>query len=226
MTTTIPLFEFMPYGAPELLGVARKHMVRATLVSSALAAAAFALLGSATRIVTQPPAPPSISVTLPEIRLQPPPALENVAPPPLVEATPSPHERPGVPLPVPEPQAPLDQTIQDQKGLSSSFSTPQSQPGPIVVPPSREDEVLPKPNDPVYVEELPEPVVRVDPNYPDIARDLGIGGLVRVRVLVGKDGRVLDALVDDKANVPILNNSALEAAGAGCSSRGSPTATP
>ena len=52
----------------------------------------------------------------------------------------------------------------------------------------------------------------VKPIYPDLARELGIDGPVYVYLLVGKDGRVMQAELDDKIAVPMLNESALTAA--------------
>ena len=55
-------------------------------------------------------------------------------------------------------------------------------------------------------------VKRVVPEYPRFAKEAGVEGLVMVKVLVGKDGRVLDARLVEKFQVPMLNAAALEAA--------------
>jgi protein TonB len=74
----------------------------------------------------------------------------------------------------------------------------------IVVAPS-EDE-LPKFGDYVYVEELPEAITKVNPVYPDLAREAGVDGLVMVQALVGKDGKVKDVRV--VKSIPMLDESA------------------
>src|SRR5689334_6296024 len=55
---TVPLSQFMPYGAPELLGSARRHMSQALIAGSALCTLAFVLLGVGLTI--HPPVPPVI----------------------------------------------------------------------------------------------------------------------------------------------------------------------
>src|SRR5262249_15485262 len=47
---------------------------------------------------------------------------------------------------------------------------------------------LPKFGDFVYVEELPEAIQKVAPQYPTWAREKGLEGIVMVQALVGKDG--------------------------------------
>jgi protein TonB len=66
---------------------------------------------------------------------------------------------------------------------------------------------LPKFGEYVYVEELAKPITKVQPEYPDIARMMGVEGSVVVYVLVGKDGRVKDARIV-KSVEPMLNRAA------------------
>jgi protein TonB len=212
MTTTVPLFEFMPYGAPELIGVARKHMVRATVVSSALAMLAFALFGATARFVVRSPDLPQVSITLTDATIVMPPPLERTEPLPAVEPARAVHEHAGAPLPVPESEAQPLESIQSQQQLNVGDPLAKLDGRPIQPPPPEENEVLPDRDTPVYVEDLPEPVVRVEPKYPDLAREMQVEGVVYVDVLVGKDGRVKDAQVNKKLNIPLLNESALEAA--------------
>ena len=63
----------------------------------------------------------------------------------------------------------------------------------MVAPPSQEE--LPKFGEYVYVEELPEAVTKVQPIYPDLAREASVDGTVVVQALVGKDGKVKDTKV-------------------------------
>jgi len=65
MTTVVSLFEFMPYGAPELQSVARRYMVRALLLSSMLCTLLFAAAGLLYSVRgTVPVAPASIAIHL------------------------------------------------------------------------------------------------------------------------------------------------------------------
>ena len=61
----------------------------------------------------------------------------------------------------------------------------------------------------VYVEQLPQPVEKVPPVYPESAREKGISGTVVVQALVGKDGRVKDTRVI--TSIPELDGYAIAA---------------
>jgi TonB family protein len=63
--------------------------------------------------------------------------------------------------------------------------------------------------DSVMVEDLPEPVHRVAPRYPDAARAAGRQGVVEVMALLGRDGAVRDAYVIHSR--PGLDDAALDA---------------
>ena len=85
-------------------------------------------------------------------------------------------------------------------------STKESAPRqPIVVMPST-NEALPRFGDYVYVEELPEPITKVPPEYPSLAREAGVQGTVIVQALVGRDGRVKDTRI--VKTIPILDAAA------------------
>src|SRR5262249_25988292 len=79
-----------------------------------------------------------------------------------------------------------------------------------ITPPA--EEPLPPPGTHVWAEQYPEAITQITPTYPEIARQAGVEGLVIVNVLVGKTGRVLDARLDEKRHVPMLNEAALAAA--------------
>jgi protein TonB len=79
---------------------------------------------------------------------------------------------------------------------------------PIVVAPTT-DERLPRFGEHVFVEEMPEIVMKVQPRYPDSAREAGVDGTVIVQALVGKDGRVKDTLVIK--SIPTLDAAATAA---------------
>jgi len=68
---------------------------------------------------------------------------------------------------------------------------------------------LPRPNDYVYVEELPEALTKVPPQYPDDARKARVEGTVMVQALVGRDGRVKETKV--VRSIPLLDQAAMDA---------------
>jgi protein TonB len=199
------LFEFMPYGAPELKEVARKYLVRATIVGSILWIVIFLLSFSSVLILRHRPKETSV-VVVPYRELSAPPPLTQDAPPPQVQvAQPVAPPTVGVAVPVPDAEAPPEQTIASQEEISSSTGSVESSGDNIVVAPPAEDE-MPKFGEYVFVEELPEAITKVAPQYPDIAREAGVDGTVMIQALVGKDGKVHDARV--VKSIPMLDKAA------------------
>jgi protein TonB len=88
-----------------------------------------------------------------------------------------------------------------------------SAPAPTIAPdqePARilpDGSVAPKFGDYVYVEELPEAITRVPPNYPDEARKNGIQGTVMGQCLVLRDGTVGDVRIVQ--GIPGLDEAAV-----------------
>lgn len=199
------LYEFMPYGAPELMEVAKKYMFRATLAGIGSIMAVFVIMFTVNLIVAQQ------QKAIPVVQMQ---VSDLAAPPPLSQDTPPPQVQvspaaappaAAIPVPVPDAEAPEEQTIMTQEEISTSTpGVAETGDGPIVVAPS--DDAMPKFGDYVYVEELPEAVTRVPPTYPDLAREAGVDGTVMVQALVGKDGKVKDVRV--VKSIPMLNESA------------------
>jgi protein TonB len=127
----------------------------------------------------------------------------------------------GIPVPVPEEEAPVATTIASQTQLPFASTEGDTGLGEEVaggVPWGDEDgglvieeEVLPGLDDFVPVEESPVIVEFKTPEYPRLAREAGIEGLVVVRALVGKDGRVKDTVIGKGAH-ELLDAAALAAA--------------
>jgi protein TonB len=140
----------------------------------------------------------------------PPPLTQTEAPPQVAVAVAAAAPSVGIPVPVPDAEAPPEQTIASQEKIAAiTPSVPLPAEGdPIVVVPPREEE-LPKFGDYVYIEELPEAVTRVAPEYPDLARDANVDGTVLVQALVGRDGRVRDVRVVQ--SIPMLDEAAVAA---------------
>ena len=213
MTSThhVSLFEFMPYGAPELREVARKYMVRAVLVSSAAWVLVYALSLGTSTLLKRAPKETSV-IVVPYRELAAPPPLSQNAPPPQVRvATSVAAPAAAVPVPVPDALAPTDATIKSQEEIAAatpSVPTTEGKESQIVVAPPT-DEELPKFGEYVYVEELPELITQVNPQYPDIARDASVEGVVDVQALVGKDGHVKDTRI--MKSIPMLDAAAIAA---------------
>jgi protein TonB len=207
--TAESLFEFMPYGAPELKEVARKYMFRGVVVGSLSWMMVFLLSFGTNALMKLRPHETRV-VVVPYRELAAPPPLSEKPPPPQVAiAQPVAPPSVAVPVPVPDAEAPPEQQIATQEELATSTATVNTEgDGDLVVAPPEED-ALPKFGEYVYVEELPEAVTKVPPVYPDLAREAGVDGTVLVQALVGKDGKVKDTKV--VKSIPMLDANAVTA---------------
>jgi protein TonB len=206
----IALYQFMPYGAPELLEVAKKYLTKALTVAMSVLVVLFLLLFALGWYLSHRPHE-TTTIVVPYRELAAPPPLTDAPPPPKVQITTQvAPPAAAVPVPVPDAEAPQEQTIASQEELSQASPgvSTEGNGDNIVVAPPTEDE-LPKFGEYVYVEELPEAVTKVAPVYPDIAREAGVDGQVMVQALVGKDGKVKDVRV--VKSIPMLDASAIAA---------------
>ncbi len=202
------LFQFMPYGAPELKEVARKYMFRGVMVGSGIWVLVFLLsLGGSALMALRPHETRVVVVPYRELAA-PPPLTEKAPPPQVAIAQPVAPPSVAVPVPVPDAEAPPEQQIASQEELAATIPGVSEGDQQLVVAPPSEEE-LPKFGEYVYVEELPEAVTKIPPTYPDLAREAGVDGTVLVQALVGKDGRVKDTKV--VKSIPMLDASAVAA---------------
>jgi protein TonB len=209
--TTIPepLFEFMPYGAPELKAVAQKYMFRAVAVGCGIMLGLLALFTGTRFYLENRPNETSVIVVPYRELAAPPPLTEKVAPPKVEIAQPVAPPTVGVAVPVPDAEAEPDLVILSQEELADMTPGVASDgDGDIVVAPPDED-ALPGFGEYVYVEELPEAITKVPPVYPDIAREANVDGTVMVQALVGRDGKVRDTKV--VKSIPMLDAAAIAA---------------
>ena len=208
MNQPVSLYQFMPYGAPELKEVAKKYMFRGVLFGSVAWLLLFLLSFGTTVFMRMRPHETKV-VVVPYRELAAPPPLTDKPPPPQVAIT-QPVAPPSVaiPVPVPDAEAPPEQVIASQEELAQTAPGPASEGEQLVVAPP-DDDALPKFGDYVYVEELPEVITRIPPDYPDLARSAGVDGVVQLQALVGKDGKVKDVKV--MKGVEMLNDAAVKA---------------
>lgn len=202
------LFSFMPYGAPELKEVARKYMFRGVLTGSGVFLVVFLLSFGTSAFLRNRPHETSVIVVPYRELAAPPPLTQNEPPPQVQVAVPVTPPTVGVAVPVPDAEAPPEQTIASQEEIAQVTPGVSSGEGELVVAPPTEDE-LPKLGEYVYVEELPEAVTKMKPEYPEMARSANVEGTVMVQALVGKDGKVKDAKV--VKGIPLLDAAALAA---------------
>lgn len=149
------------------------------------------------------------TIVVPYRELQAPPSLQNT-PPPVSVAAPAAQPTAGIPLPTEDEQVQEEQTIATQEELSQTIGageTGGTGDSLVIAPPA--SDALPAFGEYVYVEELPEAITKVSPEYPDIARQSSMEGTVIVQALVGKDGKVKDTKV--VKSVPVLDDAAVAA---------------
>jgi periplasmic protein TonB len=212
MRPAVPLYEFMPYGAPELLESRQRHMSRALVLTSAVALALYALTRGVASLLPAPSIAPTHVVFEPEPFVITQPPVDVKPPSPQVKAAPVTHPA-APPVPVSDKVAPPNNEVispstakTDDVGTGPLIATSEAgTAGPVV-------ETLPEFGKWVYVESEPAPITEVKPEYPSIAMQAGVEGRVTVHVLVGKEGRVLDAVLARNVQVPMLNEAALAAA--------------
>jgi protein TonB len=131
-------------------------------------------------------APPSLSQTqAPQIAV----AAPTVAPPSV-----------GIPEAVPDEEAPEEVTVATQAELGkiadlSATTIIGGGGGDSIAVEIPEEEYLPPPEEFIPYDEAPVPIKEVQPDYPTLARQAGIEGVVWVKALVDKGGKVRDAIV-------------------------------
>ena len=211
MTRVVSLFEFMPYGAPELQSVARPYMLRALLLGSTICTALFLLTAAflaSNGSLAIAPAPRTIHID--KIRTPPPIEPYRVIPrvPPAVPGS----VKVGIPLPMPDEKAPVESTIPSQQEMHTLSPGVETGTAPVIMdeppaPPVDETPWLKY----VYTEELPAAVRTVDPEYPTIAREAGVGGHVVAHALVDRTGHVIDVRIDPEFSIPMLNEEVIRA---------------
>jgi protein TonB len=211
MTSTVALSQFMSYGAPELQSVARPYMLRALLLSSAFSTLLFASFGLLRVFAGDATvAPPAIVFTVDRAPVPQP--IGAIAPPQPAAPAAFRHASAGIALPVPDDQVPVESTIASADELRAALPGVGTGDTPIVIEQPALAETLPGFRQYVYVEQMPVAVRSVSPEYPAIAREAGVSGLVVAHLLVGRDGRVLEVRIDEQHSVLMLNEAAVVAA--------------
>jgi periplasmic protein TonB len=203
------LRRFMPYGAPDLIEAAPSHLAGGVTLGSALWVGLF--------LTALAIGPLQRTVVIPEeaIELLPdfPPAPRIL---PVVETPPStPIAAATKPVslvdPVSDAEAPPETAVEPEPGAGQRNGPDtggaevriEARTGPIVLDPD--------PPENLYVHRDVEatPVIQVKPEYPELARSAQVEGVVRLRALVGIDGRVRRVIVD--RSVPLLDQAACDA---------------
>lgn len=121
-----------------------------------------------------------------------------------VEDIPETHQRRSPPPP-PEPEVPI---VAKGEELSKDVTIAETELKVPVPPPSPPE----PPSEPWYVEEMPQPVKLVKPEYPEMARRAGVEGLVILHLLIDVDGSVIRVKVAKPSGEAGFEEAAVEAA--------------
>jgi protein TonB len=121
----------------------------------------------------------------------------------------------GLPVPVPECNVKTDSIFASQEDLARRADNiwKELDKGPGQIEPAIDPPADAEPLPDIYkcVERLPEPVMTSVPEYPDLAKRIGLDGSVTINVLVDKEGKVKKALLM-KSTDDVFIQPALEAA--------------
>jgi protein TonB len=123
----------------------------------------------------------------------------------------------GVPTPVPDEEAPEEVEVATMDDLAAMAAPPPvmdlDEVGGKEIIIEDLDELLPAPDEFVAYEEPPEQIVEVKPVYPPMAQRAGIEGVVWVKALVDKEGKVRDVIIlKDSGATAGFEEAAIEAA--------------
>lgn len=136
------------------------------------------------RSITDLAPPPSVQARPPQVQIEAP----KVAPPSV-----------GIPKPVADEMVTEEVTIATRQELAMLMNPKTVQgsggEGAALVIDIPDEDFLPGSGDFVAVEQEPVVVKKMQPEYPEMARQTGLEGMVVVRILVFKDGTVKDVMV-------------------------------
>lgn len=206
---------YSPYGAFELKARYQKNFATGTGLVVGLVALilltvwVISALGSDTEIIaptvtiktiSELGPPPTVAPRPPQVKV----AQPNVAKPKI-----------GIPKPVADEEV-LDEDVQiaSREELAEIVApdiTSEAGDANIDVQIS-EEEYIPKPDEFIPVEMLPEMIKEVQPDYPQLAKHAGLEGIVWVKALVDKEGNVRDAVIGKSSGTAALDEAALKAA--------------
>jgi protein TonB len=201
------------YGAPELKRNYQKYFSRGLAI-----AISFHLLGlftyyGATHFGAEEERIPVVRI-MKYTDLAPPPSLTSQQVPQVAVSAPVAKPTVGIPVPVPDAEVSPEQTIATQQEMSQTapvnIGTGSGKGDSLVVQQDIKIEDEPDINAFVPVEREPQPVKRVSPPYPEIAKRAGVEGKVFIKALVDKEGRVKKAVIY-KSDAEIFNQATLDA---------------
>jgi len=206
---------YSPYGAFELKSRYQRNFLYDTLIT---AAAVFAIVATSWIIAAIPEdevvGGHMITTVKTVADLGPPPSIAKKPPQVKVDAPQAVAPKVGIPKPVADDEV-LDEDVvlatRDELAEIVAPDIVSSSQGDIVID-IDDDEYLPASDEFVPVEIQPEMIYMFHPEYPRFARNAGLGGVVWVQCLVGKNGAVLKSQLAKSCGTPSLDEAAVQGA--------------
>jgi protein TonB len=205
---------YSPYGAYELKAKYQRNFLMGTLAITAfvlLILATFWIIGQMEEEVAINTAPVVIKTVA---ELGPPPTIAKKPPQVKVNQPQVQAPRVGIPKPVADEEVLDDDVMLATRDEMAEIVAPDivSEAGSDIVVDIEDEDYLPAIDEFVPVEIIAEMIHQVQPEYPRLARDVGLEGTVWVKVLVGKDGNVKDAVVYKSSGTTTLDQAAVKVA--------------
>jgi protein TonB len=203
------------YGAVELKRLGHRHMTWALAAAGALHLLLVGAWWLSEHLGDEEPPTRTVRV-MKYSELGPPPSISSAnAPAAIALKLPTALVKPklAVPVPVPDEEAPPEQTIPTQEEMAPVADAGDAGAGTAIETDLALDNigVEAPPPDFVPFEKEPAVVRRIEPQYPDAARQAGIEGSVFAKLWIDKEGRVKDVVIL-KTPSPIFDPAVIEAA--------------
>jgi protein TonB len=206
---------YSPYGAFELKSKYQRNFIYGTLTAVGLVVMILVVSWIVKALSAEEEAfgAPVVIKTIAD--LGPPPSIAKKQPQVQVNAPQVAMPKVGIPTPVADEEVTDDNVViasrQDLEQIVAPSVSSMESSDNIVVD-IQEDEYIPAMDEFVPVEIQPEMIFEAKPEYPRLAKQAGITGLIWVKVLVGKDGTVKKAAVYKSSGTQSLDDAAVEAA--------------
>jgi protein TonB len=209
---------YSPYGAFELKAKYQRNFALATLITFsfvllALATSAMISTLSGETAVKVPPIPRSDSIV---VQIPPPPSIVKEPPQVPIGEPKAAVLHVGIPTPVPDAEI-IDENIVIPSRDELAQINPPDIPGikggdniVFTIPPSDNDSLFPGKF--VSVEIYPVMIHEHKPDYPHLAQQAGITGIVIVWAVIDEEGNVIDARVFKSSGTKSLDEAAVQAA--------------
>jgi protein TonB len=207
---------YSPYGAYEMKAKYQRNFALGSLITLTFVVLVLATFWVINRMgePTEIYAAPKVIKTVAE--LGPPPAIAKKPPQVQVNQPQVAMPKVGIPKPVADEEVMDDDVVLATREEMAEIVAPDiasvaGEGGDIVVDIS-EDDYLPAPTEFVPVEIYPEIIHKEKPEYPRLAKQAGLEGVVTVQVLVNKEGGVRDVRIARSSGTASLDEAAEKAA--------------